>query len=318
MKHVTRGLARIFNAFVEALNNRHRLPKYVIVVPDKDIITSLKNYNIGLTLVMGAALHYLIRQFDIQIQRRHLDLQDKKPGAIFSEKCIEDNGDEIGNPVLPDTKSPEVKLVMNEQQTKFVWVRMLKRPYIEGDKAKAVFGLRGKFNSQLEECLSEGEANTHRIMSIEVRPEEFDRQGNLTLAGKEIFWKEVNRAMRKLDNDVISLFPRKFHNQQNAVKTAEQRSLPYPRPIARKKLTYSPAGRKLPTPPPRRSISTRSPLKKRPRSSEKHGSPKKSRKSRSRSRSRISHTSRRRDRRSHTPTRRDTKHDCNCHHHSYY
>ena len=78
-------------------------PKYIIIIPDKDIITSLKCYNIGASVVMGAALHYLIRQFDILIDRWRVDLLDKKPGAIIDE---------------PDDK---------DSMPKIVWIQMLKK-----------------------------------------------------------------------------------------------------------------------------------------------------------------------------------------------
>ena len=44
----TRGITRILNPLVEALNEQHQTQKYLILVPDKAlIITSLKTYNIG-------------------------------------------------------------------------------------------------------------------------------------------------------------------------------------------------------------------------------------------------------------------------------
>ena len=54
-------------------------------------------------------------------------------------------------------------------------------------------------------------------MSIDIDSTEFDLQGNLTSNGKNDFWKEINRAMWKFDNNDITLQPRKFHGGQVVV-----------------------------------------------------------------------------------------------------
>ena len=72
-----------------------------------------------------------------------------------------------------------------------------------------VFEISGKFNSILEECLNDGKAENHKIMSIEVDPADFDFAGNLTLAGMKVFWKGVDKAMQCFDVNDITLNPRK-------------------------------------------------------------------------------------------------------------
>ena len=195
----TRGLARILNCLVEALNERYKLAKYILVIPDKDIIAQLKSYNIGNGIVMGSAIHFLIRQFDILIERRKLDLLDKKPGAV--------NSDPLTAP-------------------KFIWICMLKCPSYLNNGSNLTFSLRGKFNSILQERLLDGKDDNHRIMSIDIQPDEFDLQGNLTSAGKAEFWKEVNRAMRKFDNNDITLNPRNFNSKAKAAVPESSRDDP--------------------------------------------------------------------------------------------
>ena len=97
---------------------------------------------------------------------------------------------------------------------KFIWVRMLKRPPLMSvpnayGNSHSAFQLCGKFNSILEECLLDGDADNHCIISIEVEMHDFDLTGNLLSAGKVTFWKEINRGMTKLDNKEITLKPRK-------------------------------------------------------------------------------------------------------------
>ena len=136
---------------------------------------------------------------DILIERRKSDLLDKKPGA-----WIEDT------------------------YPKIVWVRMVKQPKLSNH----LFTLRGKFNAILEERLTDGNAENHYIMSIEVDHNEFDLVGNLTQSGSTQFWHEVNRAMQKFDADNITLQLRKngkslakFNSPKKPMK------LPTPPPI---------------------------------------------------------------------------------------
>ena len=102
-------------------------------------------------------------------------------------------------------------------------------------------------------------------MSIDIDSTEFDLQGNLTTNGKNDFWKEINRAMRKFDNNDITLQPRKFHGGQVVVPQPNKNTTSLAskilddfrvstkqQPKARKCLHYTPdktqMARKLPTP----------------------------------------------------------------------
>ena len=80
---MTKGLCNIFNPFVEVLNELENLPKYVVFLPDKDLITSMVVNRFDTGFVMGASLHYLIRQVDMFLNRRRMDLMDKKLGTLI-------------------------------------------------------------------------------------------------------------------------------------------------------------------------------------------------------------------------------------------
>ena len=68
----TRGISRILTPFSDALNSdkNFRLPRFILIVPDKDLITSMKTYNFGTARVMGAILHYIMKQMDVMINRK--------------------------------------------------------------------------------------------------------------------------------------------------------------------------------------------------------------------------------------------------------
>ena len=179
---VVRGLNRMIFPLVEALNSRHKIPKYIIVIPDKDLITEFTPEKFDTSMVMGSTIHQIVKKLDHYIERREQDIEEKKDGAIAP----------------PDFPT-------------FIWVCMLKRPYIVG--GDAIFSLRGKFTSAIEEQIKHGKDSRHRLMSIDVHLDEFDRQGNLTSAGKADFWKEVNCAVKKFDDGEIKLLPRGLNNK---------------------------------------------------------------------------------------------------------
>ena len=62
---VVRGVNRLLYPFTELLNIRHKLPKYILVILDKDMITAFKNQSFNKGIVMGSTIHYLICQFDL-------------------------------------------------------------------------------------------------------------------------------------------------------------------------------------------------------------------------------------------------------------
>ena len=171
-----KGIVRLLNPLIHGLNEEPFLPKYVIIIPDDDILRYMPETS---AFQIGSILHYAIMQFDLFIERRRQDLLSKRPGAL-----------------LPDDSLPKI-----------IWVRMLKRPLPLNKKVH--YNNRGKFNSILEERLLDGKEKSHCIMSIEVPLEEFDMRGGLTSSGKRTFWCEVNQALKKLDAAEITLKPRK-------------------------------------------------------------------------------------------------------------
>ena len=115
----TKGLARLLNPFIEAFNEHHRLPKYIIFIPDKDVLANIKDYEFSMAHIIGAVIHHIIKQIDLMIARQRHDLSLKKSGGILPE-------------------SPKI-----------VWVRMLCRPKSTTPANADFYALRGKLNSIL-------------------------------------------------------------------------------------------------------------------------------------------------------------------------
>ena len=209
------GLNRFINPVIEALNEEnYRLPKYIIIFPDRDLMSCIRSVlgdGFRAARVIGAAIHYLIRQINMLIDRRRLELSNKHPGAVI-----------------------------NDPFPKIVWVRMIKRPKLELSSSQELCALRGKFNSLLEERLNEDGKGRHFIMSIEVKPNEFDLLGYLSGAGKINFWKECDRAMKKFDSEEISLKPRgQSTANTNKEPNVQAAQVKLPTPPSKKRLNFN-------------------------------------------------------------------------------
>ena len=110
---------------------------------------------------------------------------------------------------------------------------MLKRP----NALNSEFALRGKFNSILEECLTDGKSDNHYIISIDVDDNNFTASSSLNDNGKDQFWKEVNKGIQKFDDNKISLRPRQWisSKKQEDIKNTPgknslKRKIPTPLP----------------------------------------------------------------------------------------
>ena len=175
-----RGLTRIINSLIEALNEHDHLPKYIIFIPDRDIIGAMGNFNFTIApIIFDLCITWIIQQIEILIQRRKTDLLDRRPGALHLS---------IDHPSM-------------------FWVRMMKRPTAITECSK-IFQMRNKFNNTLEDILTDAKIDAH-ILSINVPDNEFDLRGNLTSAGKVTFWRELDQAIRKYDQEKIPLLPRR-------------------------------------------------------------------------------------------------------------
>ena len=75
---------RILNALMEALNVRNcRLPKYLIVILDKDIICDVKDLRAPeAPMVLSHLMAWVTKQVHTIIRRKRIALLDAKPGVV--------------------------------------------------------------------------------------------------------------------------------------------------------------------------------------------------------------------------------------------
>ena len=185
------AIARLQNAFIAALNKYAHMPKYIIVVPDKDILESIEIYDNGIKKAIFDNLHWLLIQFGHNLITRREDLRAKNTGAT--------------PPFF----------------TKVIWVQMLARPISEDPKLARIWKLHRKFNDVLDN-LCEIEEYMHVLPIREMEEFKFfDERDNLTPAGEKHYWLHLNDQIKAFeynntDHRPTTTKPRSALNQHTA------------------------------------------------------------------------------------------------------
>ena len=80
-------LARIVNTLLEGLNSRDHLPRFIVVVLDKDIIEETNVYEPDSAVIKAynTAIFHLAKQINLWIKRKRIYISGKNPGAVFRE-----------------------------------------------------------------------------------------------------------------------------------------------------------------------------------------------------------------------------------------
>ena len=165
----TRTIACTFNAAVEGLNNKRRLPRFVIVIVDKDIIEDVNIFEYGASKAIFKNVEWLVRQINIHIKRKRLEVLETKPGAVY-------------------TSDPKI-----------VFVTMIRCPVIFdlGSCMEKVVALRSKFNAILNELAEKFE---NLVLNVEYcQREHFDFFGRLNTRGKISYWRDINHQLERFD-----------------------------------------------------------------------------------------------------------------------
>ena len=75
-------LSHITNCFIAALNEKHHLPRYVLIVIDKDWLSSSKILEYGMSRAIKVAIQWILCQFQRNLDTRKENLYVTKPGAL--------------------------------------------------------------------------------------------------------------------------------------------------------------------------------------------------------------------------------------------
>ena len=169
-------LTRFNDALVEQLNVQPRLPRYIMIFIDRDIIAEAQVFDFGVYRTLQDLIKWLLININCQIETRKEDLKLKRPGAV--------------------TANSEPRLV---------WIKMARRP--DYSVPKNVHSLASKFNNILEETIA-GDKRSHILnFRIERNKVNFDCSGNFTPEGFIEYWRQIDQTMREFDHGDTDLTP---------------------------------------------------------------------------------------------------------------
>ena len=167
-------IGKIQNAFIAAMNDNHLLPRFVVVILDKDLIVDVDIFDCGAQDIIYDNVDWLLKQIAKGLLTRRKDLKSKNIGAVDSEP------------------------------TRVIWVKMLTRPVTSDQKLARIWKLKRKFNKVLEDRLQV--ENFMHLITVHNMDEHhyFDVFGQLTNAGLHAYWSSLDQEIKELDQQLIT------------------------------------------------------------------------------------------------------------------
>ena len=208
----TQVIGRMINTLIHVINKRQKLPKYLIVIPDKDVVNDVDVFEEDSHIIIQELTRWLVRQIDMIVRRKKLELLQIKPGALTG------------------------------YTPKIIYVHMLRQAgaYSEESKIFGVCSLRAKFNDALNNAVSKSDQYILTINSCNTY-DHYDHHGGLSQKGKLAFWHKMDDLIERFEKDKVKLRPTPVqrYNKQDHKKNRGNNSRNNDR------------RRRLPSPPPR-------------------------------------------------------------------
>ena len=165
-------MVRVLNSLEDTLQSRSRLPRFLIILLDKDLIAdfNLDDEDFNPKKDFTKALNWFANQVNVAIHRKRVSIEEMKPGAVF------------GNHLT------------------VLYVCTLRRPtyYSPHSKIGKICGVRFRFNEALTNAAEKMGQNVTTISSCN-QEADFDTYGNLTPSGARIFWQALDSFLKKED-----------------------------------------------------------------------------------------------------------------------
>ena len=180
-------LVSIVNCFAEALNRFHLLPRFVVIIPDQDIIRAINYFDYRISKIIQRCIEWMVKELDRFIAARKDELTKKQPGAVVN------------------------------LEPKVIWLKMLDRP-----GTSRIMSIREKFNAILEETLFK----YHQTYIAEMKLEgmHFDPNNNLFPTGQVCYWRELDSILKAFDCQYVSLKPDPKITMANAKEQRDQKT----------------------------------------------------------------------------------------------
>ena len=183
---------RIYNSFVDVLNKRPRLPRFIIIIIDETfIIEDINVFEDDSITSLREEIHWLTKKVHLAIRRKRLNILEKKPGAIYGA-------------------DPTV-----------IYVRMIHRIDVNlrrGSKKDEEMALRAKCNDALNDCVARLDQNILTINSCNTGSH-FTNLGELSSKGKDAFWLELDNLLERFDRKDVKLLPHPVSNRKCKLPT---------------------------------------------------------------------------------------------------
>ena len=198
------AMSRILNALTNAVNVKNaRLPKYLVVILDKDVIDDIQQpFRQDAVKIVKNITDWMVRQINMIMCQKRIDLLDKSPGACCS--------------------------------TNIIFIKMLPRigPFNESSRLNGILNLCNKANDAMNDAVAKAEFRLLTISSCNAY-EDFNKKGGLSTKGKRAFWNELDELIQRFDINKIKLLPNpknppKLKPQSNQCRLTGN-NMPFPR-----------------------------------------------------------------------------------------
>ena len=176
-------LARLINSQIYGLNKYERLHRFMVIMIDNDLIKTINSTANGSTMTLGMSLEWLIKEYEKAVDRKKNMMREIKPGSV------------------------------NPGEPKFIWVKGIFRPL--GHNFHVA---RDKFNEVLQDILATRRDSYFLDPSKYLDDSNYSRLGDLSMTGKEHYWRCMDEMIKKFDKQEISLRPITSHCKNRDIK----------------------------------------------------------------------------------------------------
>ena len=178
-------LACTLNALMWGINEKKQLPRFLVILLDKDLISALNVFQDDIIPSLRDTVAWYVCQINIIIRCKRIDLLAEKPGSIYRA-------------------DPSII---------FVWmICRVDLNLYHGSKLDIVYSLWAKFNDSLNDAV---DRIGQHIMTINssTTAGHFDSLGNLSHKGKMALWLEMDDLLARFDKKEIKLLPNPVNNK---------------------------------------------------------------------------------------------------------
>ena len=166
--------ARLLNCLLKALNENNNLPRFVIVVPDWNLLQFMQHNGFGIMEMTAALVRWMVTNMLWAVGSKKEQLRMVKPGALIS-----------GEP-------------------KIIWVKMIKR--LRG--YSKLLAVCNKFNQVMEKVLAAKKSQYLIDLSPAINDSDlFTSANELNGDGRVTFWKELDNCLQLFDDHELPLMP---------------------------------------------------------------------------------------------------------------